>query len=157
MAFPPVSRSARGRLARAVRGHAEKHVAQGRRDALYGVVRQVSPLQIELEGHRLILNEDHLVVTQWVRRYGYDFGLAVGDTVLVAHMPNDDFVVHDVVGTGKVENGLDLGNIVASADVTLTDPQGGAITQNHHVTKKVPFLDMDGATIGYVAIWGDLP
>lgn len=125
------------------------------KNTYYAVVRQVSPLQVELEGRRLLLDEDHLTVTQWVRRYGYDYGLTVGDTVLVSHMQNDDFVVHDVVSTAKVENGLDLGTITASADPAWT-VAGGAATPDRHIIKKVPLLDSTGNVLGYVPVYGSL-
>jgi hypothetical protein len=154
-------RNARATLARSLRAHTARHVGQLSRNVHYGIVRQVSPLQVELEGHDITLDEEELVVSQWVRRYGYDYGLNPGDTVLVAHMPNDDFVVHDVIATAKIENGLDLDNIAASADPTLSgsDPQGGTvtITSSAHITKKVPLLDATGAILGYIPVYGTLP
>lgn len=156
-------RSSRTVLVRALGRHAERSVEQGRRAAQYAVVRQVNPLQIELTQHRLLLTEDDLVISQWVRRYGYDYGLKVGDTVLVSHMPNDDFVVHDVISTGKAEEGIDnsVDQIVASGDPTWSgaDPQGGSVTvtANHHIAKKQPVRDVNGTIIGWVPVYTSLP
>lgn len=139
-------RAARGRLARALRAHTQQNIAQGVREVHYGIVRQVSPLQVEIEGRSLVLDENDLVVTQWVRRYGYDYGLSVGDTVLVSHMPNDDFVVHDVVSTDRIEQGLDQSSAVT---VSLT-------SRNGHIVRKAPYLANDGTLIGYTPVYTDL-
>jgi hypothetical protein len=143
---PAPGRAARGRLARALRSHSGRLIESARRETHFAVVRQANPLQVEIEDHGLVLDEEDLHVTQWVRRYDYDHNLQVGDTVLVAHMPNDDFVVHDVIGTGKAEAGLDLANVSASSD-----PSGA-----QHVIKKVPMLDDAGNILGYVPIYGSL-
>lgn len=139
-------RAARGRLARAMRTHTQQNIAQGVREMHYGVVRQVTPLQVEIEGRSLVLEEDDLVITQWVRRYGYDYGLGVGDTVLVSHMPNDDFVVHDVVSTDKIEQGTDQSTTVT---VSLT-------SRNGHIVRKTPVRANDGTVIGYTPVYTDL-
>lgn len=154
--------AARTQLARSLRRHAGRVASAQDRNTHYATVQQVSPLQVELHGSRLLLTEDDLVVTQWVRRYGYDYGLKVGDTVVVSHMPNDDFVVHDVVSTGKVEDGFDLGTIVHSADPVWSGvaPGGGGamtVTPDFHIVKKVTVRDSDGVIVGYVPIYGSLP
>lgn len=130
----------------------------------YAIVRQVSPLQVELASNRLLLTEDDLIVSQWVRRYGYDYGLNVGDTVLVSHMPNDDFVVHDVISAAKIEQGLDnaVDQIQDSADPTWSGvaPAGGgamAVTADRHVIKKQPVRDANGAVIGWTPVYASLP
>jgi hypothetical protein len=140
------TRSSRTRLGRSIRSHARKHVEQGEHATHYGIVRQVAPLHVELTGRGLLLEEDHLIVSQWVRRYGYDFGLNVGDTVLVSHMPNDDFVVHDVVSTAKIETGLDDDTRTA---VSLD-------SRNGEIVAKVPYLLENGTRLGYVPVFGSL-
>lgn len=153
--------TARKRLAKAIADHAtEQAESEGRRRE-YAVVHSVDPLQVELHGSGLVLDEDDLVVTQGFRRLTYDSGLDVGDTVVVDRMPNDDFLVSDVVGTGKAELGLDLDTIVHSSDPTFTGPNPGVggvtVTMNHHILKKVTLRADDGTVIGYVPIYGTLP
>jgi hypothetical protein len=151
-------------LARALHGRTQRQLDAGAKNSHYAVVRQVSPLQVELSHSRLILTEDDLVITQWVRRYGYDYGLAVGDTVLVSHMPNDDFVVHDVIATAKAEQGIDnaVDQIVASSDPVWAGvaPAGGGamtVTPDRHIVKKMPVRDVSGAVIGWTPVYTSLP
>lgn len=104
---------------------------------------QADPLQVELQDRKLVLDDDSLVVSQWVRRYSYDHGLVVGDTLLVSQMPSGDFLAHDVVSTQTIESGPDLDNVAA---VNLT-------SRNGHIAHKVPFLAEDGTVLGYIAIY----
>lgn len=158
------TRAARAVLSRSLLERMDRRVQAGVKTSHYAVVRSVSPLQVELENHGLVLTEDDLVISQWVRRYGYDYGLLVGDTVLVSHMPNDDFVVHDVISTAKIETGLDAGvtQIVHSDDPVWSGvaPGGGGamtVTPNFHIIKKVPYRNDAGTVIGYIPIYGSLP
>lgn len=142
-------RAARTRLAKAIRTHGERQLAITQKVTHYATVRGLDPFQVELQDRRLILDEDDLVITQWVRRYGYDYGLQVGDTVLVHHMPNDDFVVADVVSTDDIPEGFGASD---TTTVSLT-------SRNGHILRSVPFYGADGTIIGripvYTALTGD--
>jgi hypothetical protein len=63
--------------------------------------------------------------------------------VLVTHMPNDDFVVHDVVSTAKIETGLD--------DGTRTGVSHPA--RNGTIVAEVPYLNADGTVLGVVPVY----
>jgi hypothetical protein len=140
------TRAARSRLARSIRAHVNRKLSSDVREVHYADVRSTNPLQVELQGRRLVLDEDHLVVTQWVRQYDYQHGLQVGDTVVVSHMSNDDFLVHDVVSTNKMEAGADEGT---RATVSLT-------SRNGHIVGTVPYLGDDGTVIGYLPLYSSL-
>jgi hypothetical protein len=78
-------------------------------------------------------------------------------------MPNDDFLVSDVLSTGKVEGGVaEVTAVANSGNPTYsgTAPAGGGamtVTPSHNIVKKVPYRDENGNVIGYVALWGTLP
>lgn len=87
----------RRQLARAIDQHTDGAARSLGQRREYATVRGIAPLQIEMHGSGLLLDEDDLVISQWVRRYDYDIEIEVGDTVVVDHLPNDDFLVADVV------------------------------------------------------------
>jgi hypothetical protein len=119
-------------------------VDQGARSANYAVVLQVEPLQVELTERRTLLDDSELVLTQWVRRYVYEHGLFVGDTLLVTQMPNNDFLVSDVVSSNRIEEGID-------------HPSGDLVSftsRNGHIVERIPRLDNDGTVIGEIAVYG---
>jgi hypothetical protein len=126
-------------LARAISNHAARHARQNAHRTFYARILQLDPLQAEVTTNRLMLDEDDIVLSQGVRRYDYDYGLEVGDTLLVSQMPNDDFLAHDVVTQYPTLEGADSttpsdanyqtshGKIVAAIDVT--DSDGNVIGQ----------------------------
>lgn len=136
-------------------------MAQGQ-SRFYAQVRRINPLQIELLDKRVTVSEENLVVTQWVRRYEYEHGLGIGDTVVVDRMPNGDFLVSDVVSTNEVQAGLgEATAVTTSADPIFSGvaPAGGGamtVTPDRHIVKKVAYRDEAGIVIGYVPIYGTL-
>lgn len=136
------------RLSEAIKAHTEKRTKQEQM-RFYGRVIVRSPLQIELLGQRVVLTEANLVVTQWVRRYEYEHGLAIGDTVVVDRMPNDDFLVSDVVSTNNAERSLD---VAAATTVSLT-------SRNGHIIRSIPVKDEAGNIVclvpGYTSLSSD--
>jgi hypothetical protein len=132
--------TARARLAGAIKSHADKKASEGA-TRFYARVLKVSPLQVELLGRRATISEENLVVTQWVRHYEYQFGLGIGDTVVVDRMPNDDFLVSDVVSTNAMEATLDPASATV---VSLT-------SRNGHIIRSIPLKDATGAIVAVVA------
>lgn len=148
------------RAAAAVRGMSARQVDSRARQQDYAIVRSIAPLKVELSSSRLLLDDDDLVVTQWVRRYDLEQGIKVGDTVVVTPMKNGDFLVQDVVAAKDAFRGFSdkTTDLLDSGDVTLTAPGGGGtVTQSHHIIKKVPYRNDAGAIVGYVPIYGGLP
>lgn len=141
-----MSRQARTKLARAMRASTQKHTAAMLQYQGYAIVRSADPLQVELQDRGLVLGEDELVVSQWVRFYDYQHNLEVGDTLLVTQMRNGDFLAHDVISTQKIERGLDPDN---DSGVAFSSRNGGIVA-------RVPYLDDDGGIIGYVAVHNPL-
>lgn len=152
----------RRRLARAIGGHAERSVSQNEH-RFYARVMRVSPLGIELLGRRVTLAEENIVITQWVRRYEYEHGLGIGDTVVVDRMPNGDFLVSDVVSKDDIQGGVaEADAVVHSADPVWSGnaPVGGGamtVAPNFHIVKKVAYRDEDGVVVGYIPIYSALP
>jgi hypothetical protein len=82
--------------AAAVRSYVERALAQVLQ-ADYGVVRSVSPLQVELGHTNDVLDSDELVVTQEVRRYDAQVGLEVGDSLALMPMESGEYLAVGVV------------------------------------------------------------
>lgn len=149
-----------GRAAEAIRAQAQHAVKALGRSADYGIVRAIAPLQVEMSSHRLMLEADDLVVTQWVRRYDLEQGIKAGDTVLLQPMPNGDFLVTDVIAAKDTFRGVSdrTADLLDSSNVTLTAPSGGGtVTQSHSIIKKVPYRNDAGVIVGYIPIYGTLP
>lgn len=142
----PVRRSSRARLAGALRNHTQKHIAAAARGTYLARIVSLSPIQAELGTSGLPLTEDNMFLSQWVRRYDYDYGLLVGDTLIVTQMASDEFVAHDVVSSNKIEEGFDQPNVAA---VSFT-------SRNGHINHKVPVLGPTGALLGYTPVYTTL-
>jgi hypothetical protein len=156
------SSAPRRRLASAIGAHTSRSVTQGQA-RFYARVMKLNPLGIEVLDKRVTISEENILITQWVRRYEYEHGLGIGDTVVVDRMPTGDFLVSDVVSTKDIQGGPgEFGAVVASSDPTWTGtaPAGGGgmtVNPSHHIIKKVPYRDESGNVVGYVPIYGGLP
>lgn len=138
----PIRRSARGRLAGALRVHTQKHIEASKQGTYIARIVTLDPIQAELGSSGLQLNEDNLILSQWVRRYDYDYGLRVGDNLIVTQMTNAEFVAHDVVSSNKIDEGIDFPN---RGTVSLT-------SRNGHIIRELPVLE-DGVPIGVIPVY----
>lgn len=85
------------RLAEAIRGSGHRIVREEVRETQRGVVLTASPLRVELTNARLVLEHEDLILSQEVRRYEYDFGLDVGDTLVLLPVSGEEWVVTNVI------------------------------------------------------------
>lgn len=154
------------RAVEAVRSHASRSVEYLTREPDYAVVRKLNPLEVELSSSAMTLDSEQLVVTQHVREYDLRHGLKVGDAVKVSLMRNGDWLVEHVIAPKDTFGGVEpSAQVVDSADPTYegsgSDPQGGTVdvtvTPDHHIVKKVAYLDEDGNVVGWLPIYGSLP
>lgn len=84
--------------ARAVRDFARDSQAYHSREPVLAEVIDTSPLAARLHGQSTVLDDDQLDLTQWVRRYHAEDGIAEGDTLVLLRF-GDDFTVADVLST----------------------------------------------------------
>lgn len=64
---------------------------------LYAPVRSADPLEVEVEGTSLTLDDDDLTLCDVVVRYIADTGLTESDALVVTEMQNGDWLAHAVV------------------------------------------------------------
>lgn len=114
-----------GKAARAIRRHQTRQHEYLERDGLYAEVAQADPLILKPHGTSLVLTEDALEPTQRVKQHIKDHGLSTDDTVLVLQMPNDDWVVLDVVTDQLAERTPTQDDIDALQDEIDTIVTGG--------------------------------
>jgi hypothetical protein len=88
-------------LARAVRRHATGLVDAHGQKAVLAVVTQVNPLAVELVANDIVIEDAHLMLGAWTRFYDQQFGISVGDTVLVSRLANEQWFVFDVLTTSN--------------------------------------------------------
>jgi hypothetical protein len=143
-----VSREIR-RVARAVRNHSARAVgAYSSKPPKLAIVRKVDPLTAEMADHRLQLDEDDLLLTQAMRRYHRDTGIAAGDTLVLIPVSTDDFVV---VGVLSQEN-IDAGIASASEDTDGREFASGVGVTSTPIVAVVPYYDDDGEVVGYIPL-----
>lgn len=89
--------------AREVRKHIEAKVAAMARHPVYAEVVDTDPIQVELHDTELTMEAgDDLTLTQHVRWYDSQWGVEIGDTLLVRQMSNGDWVATDVISETEV-------------------------------------------------------
>lgn len=89
-------------VAKAVRSHAKRSAQSVVRHPQYARVLTTDPLEVELVESKHILEEEDLVLSQWVSRYDTDHTIDPGDTALVQPMRNGDWLVTDIVSEKAV-------------------------------------------------------
>ena len=87
---------------RAMRQRIEDDSKRHHRPARYAVIKKLHPLTAELTDGSLILDDDDLVLSQWVEQYRKQYGMAVGETLLVHRMHNGDWMATDVISDRKI-------------------------------------------------------
>lgn len=145
------------RLAAAIRGTSGKVVREHHPLPQRAVVREIDPLTVELAESNLMLEDEDLTVTQHVRRYDRDYGLEVGDTVVVIPVSGGEFVVTSVISKKHTFQGVQTERLPA-AQVTQPVQDFPAQVLAPGVTLQVvgwhAVHDKDGEIIGYTRIWG---
>lgn len=89
-------------VGRAVRRRIDDDTRRQHRPKRYAAITRLHPLTAELTEGSLVLDEDDLVLGQWVEQYRKQYGLRVGDTLTVHRMGNGDWVADDVVSDRKI-------------------------------------------------------
>lgn len=100
--------SAPASAARAIRRRIERDRQHASRELRYAVVQQTDPLRARLADGKLPLDEEDLVLGQWLRRYRDEVGFVAGDTLAVTSMGNGDWLATDVLATGNGRNPDDV-------------------------------------------------
>jgi microcystin-dependent protein len=85
------------KAARGVANLVLRAMATEKRAAEYGIVRAVVPLEVELTTADIVIDSDELVVSQEVRQYDRDVGIAVGDTIVLVPAMNEELVAVAVI------------------------------------------------------------
>jgi hypothetical protein len=150
------------RAATALKAQQKKGIKYHTKEPQFAVVRRVEPeLSVEVTGSRLVLDEDDLHLSQDVRRYENDYGLKVGDTVMVTPIGEGDYAVTDVVSEKKDFEGSDTNAVMGSGFIgggsdSVTIPSGGGsdtvTIQGTPIVGTVPFYDKDGKVIGRIPL-----
>jgi hypothetical protein len=130
------------RLARAFSDHAARHARAQHRGPYYAKIVALNPLQAEVTSQRIVLDEDDMVLSQWVRRYDWEYELAVGDTLVVSRMPNEDWLAHDVVTHNAQNEGADP-----------TDPDPPDLGNFVNLVAQIAVTDVDGNITGYIPVY----
>ena len=88
---------------RAIRGRIENDVDRQQRVTRYAEVVRLNPLTAKVHDSDLRLDvNDDLVLGQWLRQYIEEYGISVGDTLLVSRMRNGDWIVNDLISQTPV-------------------------------------------------------
>lgn len=85
-------------LTKRMRDESKRH----HRPKRYAVITRLHPLTAEMTEGSLVLDDDDLVLSQWVEQYRKQYGLRVGDALTVHRMGNGDWVADDVISDRKV-------------------------------------------------------
>lgn len=130
------------RLAGAVRKHGERQLRFHAKEPQLAVVRRLTPLQVELVSANLVLDDEDLTLTQSVRRYESNYGLKVGDTVVVQPVSSGEWVVSSVVSDKSTFQGAD----------TTAAMSPGTIPADTPIVGTVPFRDANGNVVGRIPL-----
>lgn len=88
-------------LAAVVNQQAARHAMRAR-NVLRAEVVKLNPLTVELMSSDQRLDDDDMDLSAWVEFYDEEFGIELGDTVLLQR-ESGEYVCFDVVGDGKSE------------------------------------------------------
>jgi hypothetical protein len=119
--------SAHHKLATAIRGLGKRQIDYSVNPPSYATVLSISPLQVELQESGLRFDEDSITLAQGVLQYDADYGLGVGDVLVVAQMKGDDIVAQSVISDTEV----------GGTDNSWGDIDGGAADSNYGGTTPV--------------------
>lgn len=85
------------RAAKAIRDQDRETADRGVREVEYADVKRINPLVLEMQESSLVLDNDDLSLTAWVRAYDAEIGIAKGDTAVVKQMRHGVWLVSDVL------------------------------------------------------------
>ena len=86
------------RLAGAIRDTSLMVVREEVRVPQRAVVLDTDPLEVELTHSRLVLDNEDLIIAQSVRQYESDYGIEVGDGLVLLPVAGDEWVAAAVIG-----------------------------------------------------------
>lgn len=93
------------RLVRAIRGHTDDAISRSAAHSVIGVVKALGSsaggLKVHIPDHDFLLDSDDLLVGQAVGQYDEDYGLEVGDSLLLAPLGQGDYVAVAVMATAE--------------------------------------------------------
>lgn len=92
--------SGRKQLADAIHRTAKDHAQRGRVGHQIGVIKKLKPLLVDPTDLDYNLDDDDIVLSQWVRAYKENTGLKVGDN-LILHRAGGHWVAVDVIADKK--------------------------------------------------------
>lgn len=124
-------------------------MAVEKRAAEYGIVRRVVPLEVELTTADVVIDSDELVVSQEVRQYDRDVGIAVGDTIVLVPAVNDELVAVAVVSETPLKSNAETASKAFVADaITAALAAAGAAAWSSGDLK--PTARSSGAPTGWL-------
>ena len=156
-----MSAEAVSRLARAMHDASRRSARHHSKESLRGTVLAVRPLRVEVAAG-IVLDDESLTLSQSVAKYHLDYGLAIGDSLVVQPIGRSEFVAVSVVavatgrgGLGKkstpsggtIGGGALVGGTLLGDGVTVTGSVAGT-----PLVALVPFYDADGTIVGHVPI-----
>jgi Collagen triple helix repeat (20 copies) len=86
------------RLAEAIRDNSSTVVRETVRVPQRAIVLDTEPLEVELTHSRLVLDNEDLIISQSVRQYESDYGINVGDGLVLVPVEGDEWVAAAVIG-----------------------------------------------------------
>jgi hypothetical protein len=88
------------RLAEAIRDNSHNVIRETMRIPQRAVVLDIEPLEVELTHGRLVLDNEDLIVSQSVRQYDNDYGINVGDVLVLVPVEGEEWVAAGVIAEG---------------------------------------------------------
>lgn len=155
-----MSTSSVSRLARALQAQALRTQRHHAKEPLRGLVRSAVPLKVEV-ANNVVLEDEHLTLSQSVARYHQRYGLAAGDSLIVQPVGRSEFVAVAVIATASGRGGMDVSYVDATGEyIGGGDLQDGVVVgssasgsvQGTPLVARVPFYDSAGNIVGYVPI-----
>jgi hypothetical protein len=147
------------RTAVAVRRHVNRGVKYHVSKPVFAVVTAPPPnLLCELvaaddptTSPAVVLDDDDLTFSQTARRYDIDFGIEIGDTLVLLPVASGDWVVMTVVSEKIGFEGISPKT--KGSNSAPVDSEGGLLRSG--VDFWGAWKDKDGKVIGWVPVWPD--
>lgn len=130
-------------LARAIREHTRNGVSKLGHKLVKATVTRINPLGVELMRSDIVIDEEHLLLSGWLRHFDSRWGIEVGDTLLMSQLDDGDWYVLDVVSQEE----FDLGD---RPDLMTVLPYN---TGSGHVVAEIPYYDQGGILLGQLLIY----
>lgn len=158
------------RTALAMRALSQRTARHASQTPQRAVILRLDPLQIELAHSALTLDDSQFTLSHSVRKYDAQYGLSVGDTLIVTPVAGGDLVATAVIAAANATSGAAKVAVAAAgqhvgggtgpltgATVTVGGTQysvdGGTVTiDGQDLVGKVAFRDDEGTLVGYIPL-----